>query len=130
MKTYRVEPENRKATVEVTTMTHPDYDDLEVAEVYRWGEFDITPTNDAELNTLMNCKSGDTFKVSDFDDCEMVEMFDISHREGVSENMDQEVFDSLMEESDDFDIETLEDMGWTYKDCEVIIYDGVTVEEI
>ena len=127
--TYRVEPIWKKSVEETFTFSHPDYEDvIEVEETYRWGEYDITPTNDEELDALLNRDDDEPFCPFDFNDCEVIEVWDQSSRFEYS-LMDDDVFETMREETDDFDAMTLEELGWS-PDFQTRIYGGITVEKI
>ena len=126
--TYRVEPVWKKAVEETFTYSHPDYEDvIEVEETYRWGEYDITPTNDEELDALLNRDDDEPFCPFDFKDCEVIELYDQSYRDAFS-GMDEDAFETLREETDEFDAMTLEELGWS-PEFQTRIYAGVTVEK-
>jgi len=114
MDTYRIEPENKRCVAEVYTFTHPDHTHTEeVIEFYRWGEWEITPANAEEFEKLLNCRfneDGEEFRPEDFENHEMVEMFDLDYIEG--------------------DEDELYDNGWTCVNSNPVITGRITLELI
>jgi hypothetical protein len=129
--TYTVSNAEKKSVVEVIEMRNQNHPDvvLRIEEVYRAGEWDITPTNEEEVSRLLEHDEDEDFEPTTFADFEFVELFDCHSRDVEIHGFSQERYNELENETDYFDQSTLQDLGWYEDEVETLVIGPINVEK-
>lgn len=131
-KTYTVEPAVKKSFVEFECFRKGDKY-VRVETGWRYGDLNVTITNEEEQNYLQEVLDSDgeeAFDAQEFEDIEMLSTWDGCWQEyhyvGVEED-EQEILQEGMDEEGFWDY--LQENGWETVDLETYIYNGITVTE-
>jgi hypothetical protein len=140
MTTYTVSNKHKKAVQETLYYSHREKDlVLEIYNLWRWGVWDITPTNQEEEQRILNHNDdvtdrndGDGFDPSLFEDYEFIETTDCCDNDMTIKSNGVELseteFQKIMDETDD--CWELEENGWDMIDSEHIIWGPLLVQQI
>jgi hypothetical protein len=129
--TYTVGNAEKKSVVEYITMKHDDHPDVEltIEDGWRFGEWEITPTDEAELSRLLEHDEDEPFEPTTFSDFEFVELCDGWYRDVDIAGFTSEQYIKLENETDDFRQDALQDLGWYEDEYETLVYGPLSVEK-
>ena len=129
--TYTVSNAHKKSVVEHITMKHDDHPDvvLRIEDGWRFGEWEITPTDEAELSRLLEHDEDEPFEPTTFANFEFVELWDGCWRDVEIDGFTQEQYNELENKTDYFHPNELQDLGWYEDEYETLVYGPLNVEK-
>lgn len=133
-KQYKVEPTFKKSVVEIEIMENEDKSKyVSVQELWRWGEYLVTPQNEEEVEMLMNgVNSDEGVCISDFEEWELDNTWDgcATDLEFWGKGWTEEEKEAFEEEYFEEYFGAFENHGFMSVDSEVYINCKVTAVEV
>lgn len=134
-KTYHVEPKIKKSVVEIETFSRVVEDKTQYCTIetgWRYGEWNITITNEDEARSLQHALDTDEYlDLDDFEETEMLSTWDGCWEDVELTNVDDdELEEEIREGYYDERWSYLEENGWDQVCYEAFIHNGITVEEV
>jgi len=132
-KRYKVEPTYKKSVEEIETFENEDKTKyVNLIELWRWGEYYVTPQNEHEVEILQKGMEEEGICITDFEEWELDNTWDGCATDlhfygpGWTEE-DKEAFE---EEYFENYYEAMENHGFMSVDCEVYIHTKITAVEV
>ena len=138
MKSYKIEPRFKKSVEEIEHWRNPETEQTLAVEVlWRTGEYIIHPQNEEEEQEILRFANmnedeaaEEGFVITAFEEWELISTWDGCYEEvHFHWDLEDDEREELSEQYWEENTQMFYDMGFDSYDCDITIYNGITIEE-